>query len=168
VFVGTLEPRKGLPGLLSALRLLHDDDPDTPPLVLAGPPGWGPAPETAGLPPGAVVPAGYLEPAALRGLVAGAAALVFPSLYEGFGLPPLEAFATGTPVVASDIPVIREVTGGLATLAPVGDAAALADALRSVLADPGDREARRAYARGFTWAATAAATAAAYRRAAGR
>ena len=125
LFVGTVEPRKGLPALLSALRLLHDSDeadPATPPLVLAGPPGWGPALETAALPPGAVVSAGYLDTADLRRLVAGAALLAYPSVYEGFGLPPLEAFAAGVPVVASDLPVVREVTGELAALAPVGDA----------------------------------------------
>ena len=110
LFVGSVEPRKGLPTLLAALRLLHDDDPDTPPLVLAGPPGWGPALETAHLPAGAVVPAGYLDTADLRRLVAGAALLAYPSVYEGFGLPPLEAFATGVPVAASDLPVVREVT----------------------------------------------------------
>jgi glycosyltransferase involved in cell wall biosynthesis len=167
LFVGTVEPRKGLPALLSALRLLHDSDrvadPDTPPLVLAGPPGWGPALETAALPPGAVLSAGYLDTADLRRLVAGAALLAYPSVYEGFGLPPLEAFAAGVPVVASDLPVVREVTGELATLAPVGDAAALAAAVRATLADPGDPVARRDRARGFTWAACAARTAEAYR-----
>jgi glycosyltransferase involved in cell wall biosynthesis len=163
LFVGNVEPRKGLPALLDALRLLHEDDPGTPPLVLAGPPGWGPALETAALPAGAVVSAGYLDTADLRRLVAGAALLAYPSVYEGFGLPPLEAFAAGVPVVASDLPVVREVTGELAALAPVGDAAALAAAVRATLADPGDPAARRARARGFSWAACAARTAEAYR-----
>lgn len=162
LFVGNVEPRKGLPTLLAALRELHDQDPDTPPLVLAGPPGWGPALEIAQLPAGAVVPAGYLETADLRRLVAGAALLAYPSVYEGFGLPPLEAFAAGVPVVASDLPVVREVTGDLATLAPVGDPAALAGALRATLAGPVDGAALRARARTFGWAATAAATARAY------
>src|SRR6185312_2711183 len=86
LFVGTVEPRKGLPALLSALRLLHDSDRvAVPPLVLAGPPGWGPALETAALPPGAVLSAGYLDTADLRRLVAGAALLAYPSVYEGFG-----------------------------------------------------------------------------------
>ena len=84
-------------------------------------------------------------------------------MYEGFGLPPLEAFAAGVPVVASDIPVVREVTGSLAALAPVGDAPALASALRATLANPGDPDPRRARARGFTWAECAARTAEAYR-----
>lgn len=167
LFVGSVEPRKGLPGLLRALRLLHDADPGTPPLVLAGPPGWGPALETAALPAGAVLTAGYLDTAELRRLVAGAAALVYPSVYEGFGLPPLEAFAAGTPVVASDLPVVREVTGTLATLTPVGDDAALAAALEKALADqdPAARAARQARAREFSWAACARRTYAAYERA---
>jgi glycosyltransferase involved in cell wall biosynthesis len=168
LFVGTVEPRKGLPGLLRALRLLHDADPATPPLVLVGPPGWGPALKTAALPAGAVVVAGYLGSGELRRVVAGAAALVFPTRYEGFGLPPLEAFAAGTRVVASDLPVIREVTGTLATLVPVGDDVALAEALAKVLSEPDTDAAwvaRRARARDFSWAETARRTYAAYERA---
>lgn len=165
LFVGSVEPRKGLPTLLAALRELHSSDPATPPLVLAGPPGWGPALSTAGLPAGAVVAAGYLETPDLRRLVAGAALLAFPSLYEGFGLPPLEAFAAGVPVVASDIPVVREVTGSLATLVPVGEGPALAGALAATLSGPARSGELRSHARGFTWAATAQATHAAYTRA---
>src|SRR5829696_6858469 len=172
LFVGTVEPRKGLPTLLGALRLLHRDPGyEPPPLVLAGPPGWGPALETAGLPDGAVRSAGYLEPAELRRVVAGAAALAFPSVYEGFGLPPLEAFAAGRPVVGSDLPVIREVTGGMASLVPVGDETALATALQAVFIDdggPAAAAARRERARAFSWTATAAGTYAAYLRAHGR
>ena len=141
LFVGTRRAAQGTAGAAvrtaAAARSDRRMDPGTPPLVLAGPPGWGPALEIAALPPGAVVSAGYLDTADLRRLVAGAALLAFPSVYEGFGLPPLEAFATGVPVVASDLPVVREVTGELAALAPVGDAAALAAALRATLADAG-------------------------------
>jgi glycosyltransferase involved in cell wall biosynthesis len=167
LFVGSVEPRKGLPGLLRALRLLHDAEPGTPPLVLVGPPGWGPALETAALPAGAVLSAGYLDTAELRRLVAGAAALAYPTRYEGFGLPPLEAFAAGTPVVASDLPVVREVTGPLATLTPVGDDEALAAGLAKALddRDPAARAARQARARAFSWAETARLTYAAYIRA---
>nr|MDT0664181.1 glycosyltransferase family 1 protein [Micromonospora sp. DSM 115978] len=91
VFVGTAEPRKNLPVLLEALRVLRATRSDVPPLVLVGPPGWGPALDVARLPPDAVVPAGYLDDADLRAVVAGAVASCFPSRYEGFGLPPLEA-----------------------------------------------------------------------------
>ena len=119
LFVGTVEPRKGLPSLLSALRLLHEDDPDTPPLVLAGPPGWGPALETAALPAGAVRVRRLPRHApTCAGSWPARPLLAFPSVYEGFGLPPLEAFAAGVPVVASDLPVVREVTGELAGARP--------------------------------------------------
>lgn len=162
LFVGTLEPRKNTPTLLAAYAAL----PDPPPLVLVGPPGWGPALDTAGLSPEAVVTPGYLPTDVLQSVVAGAAALVLPSTYEGFGLPPLEAFACGTSVVASDLPVIREVTGGLATLVPVGDVDALAGALAGVLADdggPAARARRREHASGWTWERCAEATRDAYR-----
>jgi len=99
-------------------------------------------------------------------VVAGAAAVIVPSWYEGFGLPALEALACGTPVVASDLPALREVLGDQAELVPPGDPAALAGALARVLDDPGGepaRAARRARAAGFTWATCARATLSAYR-----
>ena len=146
LFVGTLEPRKDVRTLLAAHRLL----PDAPPLVLVGPPGWGTQIDASG----AVTP-GYLDEADLRPVVAGASALVLPSRDEGFGLPVLEALAAGTPVVASDLPVLREVGGEHATYAPVGDAEAFAAALRQVLDAPGEGAPRRAHAARFTWAASA-------------
>ena len=181
LFVGTREPRKNLPTLLAAYRALlagrvpPADGPGAavagvPPLVLAGPPGWGEALDLAGLPPGAVRTPGYLAEEDLASLVAGAAALAFPSWYEGFGLPALEALACGTPVVASELPALREVLADQAELVPPGDADALADALLRVLDDPGGepaRAARRARAAGFTWDACARASLAAYHRALG-
>ena len=122
----------------------------------------------AGLPAEAVRTLGYLPEDDLARMVAGAAALVFPSWYEGFGLPALEALACGTPVVATDLPALREVLGDQAELVPPGDAASMADALAKVLDDPGGepaRAARRARAVAFTWAACAQATLSAYRRA---
>ena len=153
LFVGTLEPRKDLRTLLAALRLL----PDAPPLVLVGPPGWGEQVDV-----GAAITPGYLDDDVLRQVVAGAAALVLPSRDEGFGLPVLEALAAGTPVVASDLPVLREVGGDAAVYAPVGDAEAFADALTRVLADPGDAAARRRQAAPFTWQRSAGQHRAAY------
>jgi glycosyltransferase involved in cell wall biosynthesis len=181
LFVGAREPRKNLPTLLAAYRaLLAGRVPlaggpgaggaGLPPLVLAGPPGWGEALDLAGLPAGAVRTPGYLAEDDLARLVAGAAALAVPSWYEGFGLPALEALACGTPVVASDLPALREVLADQAELVPPGDADALADALLRVLDDPGGeqaRAARRARAAGFTWDACARATLDAYHRALG-
>jgi glycosyltransferase involved in cell wall biosynthesis len=179
LFVGTREPRKNLTTLLAAYReLLAGRVPPAgpggggavPPLVLAGPPGWGEALDLAGLPADAVRTPGYLATDDLARLVAGAAVLAFPSWYEGFGLPALEALACGTPVVAADLPALREVLGDQAELVPPADAGALADALARVLEDPGGepaRAARRARAAGFTWDACARATMVAYRRALG-
>jgi glycosyltransferase involved in cell wall biosynthesis len=171
VFSGSLEPRKNLPLLLEAQRRLCARYRDWPPLVLMGPAGWGPALDLSGLPPGKVVLTGYLADDDLRSVVAGARALVYPSLYEGFGLPPLEAFACGVPVVASDLPVTREVVGDdgdLSRLVIPADVDALVDALqRQVETDEpaGVAERRRARASGFTWTATAERTREAYRRA---
>ncbi|WP_433870022.1 glycosyltransferase family 4 protein [Saccharopolyspora sp. CA-218241] len=159
LFVGAGGSRKGLPVLLRALSA------DLPPLVVAGPAAAGEL--TA--PDGAVTRTGYLDDDVLRGLVAGAAALVLPSRDEGFGLPALEALACGVPVVCSDVPALREVTGGHADLVPPGDPEALREALRTAAARPRDATsdaARRAHAAGFTWRACAEATRAAYHRAA--
>jgi glycosyltransferase involved in cell wall biosynthesis len=176
LFVGNREPRKNLGTLLSAYRELllgvgagtttASAGTTVPPLVLIGPPGWGETLDTAGLPPDAVHTPGYLPEPDLARVVAGAAALVAPSWYEGFGLPALEALACGTPVVAADLPAHREVLGDQAALAPPGDPAALAAALARVLEDPGGepvRAARRARAAGFTWEGCARATVPAYR-----
>ncbi|EIV93990.1 glycosyltransferase family 1 protein [Frankia sp. QA3] len=175
LFVGSVEPRKNLPVLLEAVRRLHAARLGAPPLVLVGPPGWGPTLDLAGLPAGSVITAGYLDAEQLRATVAGASVLCFPSRYEGFGLPPLEALAAGTPVVAADIPTVREVTGAL--LDPVGSPVRLvrqadrdsfaddfAEAILALLASPGDAEAGRAHARTFTWRRTAELTAGVYRR----
>jgi glycosyltransferase involved in cell wall biosynthesis len=180
LFVGSREPRKNLATLLAAYRELlagrvqavrptaaGTPGPDgVPPLVLVGPPGWGEALDLAGLPPEAVHTLGYLAEDDLARVVAGAATLAFPSWYEGFGLPALEALACGTPVVAADLPALREVLGDQVELVPPGDAAALAAALARTLEDPGGdpaRAARRARAAGFTWETCAQATLAAYR-----
>ena len=172
LFVGNREPRKNLPVLLRAHAALRASRPDVPPLVLAGPPGWGAGgagPGATGDATDAVVIAGYLSDDDLPRVVAGAACLALPSRCEGFGLPALEALACGMPVVVSDLPVLREVTGGLASYVPVGDTDALAGALADALADDGGggrglaaRAARRRWAAGWTWDRCAQATRAAY------
>jgi alpha-1,3-rhamnosyl/mannosyltransferase len=104
--------------------------------------------------------------------MAGAAAFVFPSRYEGFGLPPVEAMALGTPAVVADAASLSEVVQDGALMFVPGDAAALAARLVALLDDAGLRE--RMVAAGLeraselTWARTAAATLAVYKQAAGR
>lgn len=170
--VGAIEPRKMLPTLIMAKRLLAGTAAGEVPLVLLGPAGWGPELDLTGL-DGQVLTTGYRGDDDVRRIVAGAAVLAFPSAAEGFGLPPLEALAAGVPVVASDLPVTREVLGEderRVTFVPVGDEAALAGALADRLGTPdapGAAESRRTWAARYTWAATAAATVEAYRRALG-
>ncbi|MEB3368151.1 glycosyltransferase family 4 protein [Saccharopolyspora mangrovi] len=151
LFVGAEGPRKGLDVLRAALA------PDLPPLVIAGP---GAAREADG-----VIRTGYLSDERLRGVVAGASALVLPSREEGFGLPVLEALACGVLVVCSDLPALREVADGHATFAPAEDPLALREALRQALASPPDPQAGRAHAKSFTWQRCANRTHAAYLRA---
>jgi glycosyltransferase involved in cell wall biosynthesis len=171
VFVGTAEPRKNLGTLLAAHRSWRAEDPGAPALVLAGPAGWaGGEGAGRGVEDASVRRTGFLAEEDLRALVAGACALALPSRYEGFGLPVLEAMACGVPVVVSDIPVLREVAGGLGRTAPPGDADALADALRSAVDEdaPAARLRRVEHARERSWTRCASATLEAYREVSGR
>jgi glycosyltransferase involved in cell wall biosynthesis len=163
LFVGRWEARKGLDVLHAALRetarrgsRIH--------LVLAGGPGWGAAETVRRLraePDVDVVS----EPSdeRLRSLYAGALALVYPSRMEGFGLPVAEAMAGGCPVIASDLPEIREWARDAPLYVPVGDQRALAEALITLAENPSRRERMaergRAVAEGLTWAACAETTA---------
>lgn len=154
VFVGSLDPRKNLPTLLEAHARLRATNPDAPELVLAGPAGRE---DTLAARAGVHL-TGWLDDNDLTTLVAGSRALVLPSIDEGFGLPVLEALATGRPVVVSDIPVLREVAGPHAIAAPYDDPEALADALLRAWTAPDDddaRNGRRAWARQFTWSSCA-------------
>jgi glycosyltransferase involved in cell wall biosynthesis len=112
---------------------------------------------------------GYLPRLELINLVQGARAVVVPSLYEGFGLPVLEAMACGVPVVATDGGALPEIVGDAGVTVPRGDAAALAAALRSLLRDPARRQAlgiagRRRIVDNFSWSVCAGAMVAYYRR----
>jgi alpha-1,3-rhamnosyl/mannosyltransferase len=109
---------------------------------------------------------GYIADDALPAFVSGAAALVYPSLYEGFGLPPLEAMACGVPVIASRAASIPEVTGDAAILCEPRDVDAFTHAMRQVLEAPDMAAAMAAkglqQAAGFTWQRCAQQTIAAY------
>ncbi len=147
--LGTIEPRKDHPLLLRAFAQLRDDHPELR-LVVAGGDGWGvEAYEEALSETGvgdAVVRQGYVDESTKADLIAGASVFVYPSLYEGFGLPPLEAAACGIPVVATAVGSIPEVMADGAILVESGDADALAAAITTALTD--DDERRRLVAAG--------------------
>lgn len=168
--VGTLQPRKDLETLLGTFARVAAVRADVD-LVVCGGRGWGyPGFRTLvrgyNL-EGRVHPVGFVPPDRLPDLYRAACALVFTSRYEGFGLPPLEAMASGVPVVATDTSAIPEVTGDAALLAPVGDCDRLSGQILRLMNDPTLRAELvtrgLARARLFTWEATARGTAAVYR-----
>jgi glycosyltransferase involved in cell wall biosynthesis len=148
------EPRKNLGVLIRAMEAVRETAGDVS-LVITGPARSLP------LRPW-LRDVGYVAEADMPALYTLAEAVAYPSLYEGFGLPPLEAMACGTPVVASAAGAIPEVCGDAALLVGVLDAPALADALRRILTDGGLRrgliERGRARAAAYAWARTAALT----------
>jgi glycosyltransferase involved in cell wall biosynthesis len=170
IHVGTLEPRKNLARLLAAYARLRASGVELPALVLAGKPGW--MQESAesliarhGL-AGAVIATGYLGRTEAVTLLRGAAGCVYPSLYEGFGLPVLEAMAARVPVLTSTVSSLPEVAGDAAILVDPQSVEAIAAGLRALLTADAARIARGyARAQAFTWTRSAEALAAAYRRA---
>jgi len=158
LFVGTLEPRKNLRRLVEAMSHLADPLP----LVVAGPAGWG-----DGAPPPARTPVlllGNVSGAERDALYAGAAVFCYPSVWEGFGLPVLEAMAAGTPVVTTAATSTEEVAGGAAVLVDALDVRDIARGIDEAL----DRReglitAGLARAAACPWARTADLTLAAYR-----
>lgn len=158
--VGSLDPRRGITSLISGLGT--PGAPDLPVLVL-GPDTWGElslavVADEAGLPEDRVRALGYLSDADLAVVLARASVFVYPSLQEGFGLPLIEAFSFGTPVVHSDDPALMEVAGGAGVAVERGKkgyAERLADAVASVLGDTERaqrlRVAGQDRARSFSW-----------------
>ena len=154
--VGTAEPRKDFPGLVRAFDAVAARLDDVA-LVLAGQPGWGSDALERELKEAhfrsRIVQTGYVPD--LDHLLHGASVLAYPSLYEGFGLPTLEAMSAGVPVVTTRAGALPEVVGDAALLVDVGDTDALAGALEQVLTDETqrcsliDRGYRRAAE--FTW-----------------
>lgn len=136
--VGTVEPRKDLPTLVRAFDRLAADHPDLH-LVHAGPDGWGvdafDAAIAASTHGDRVRRLGYVSDVDRADLLAGAVAFAYPSTYEGFGIPPLEAMAAGIPTVTSDAGALVETTGDATIRTPVGDVDALAAALDRIIRD---------------------------------
>ena len=161
--VGTVEPRKNYPRLLAAYRQLRERKGGAPALVIAGRPGWAYGDtlnriytETG------VRYLGHVDERTLSALYEAAGALAFPSLYEGFGLPLLEAMAHGVPCVVGNAGALPELAGDAALLVDPEDVGAIEVALDHALTDTELRErlsaAGKERAAAFTWERTAALT----------
>jgi glycosyltransferase involved in cell wall biosynthesis len=176
-FVGTLEPRKGVASLVAAFDRVAEGQPDAL-LVLCGQSGWGMAETEHALANARhrerIVRVGYLPDDAVPALLRQATVVAYPAQEEGFGLPALEALASGAPLITTEGTAMAEVAGGAAQLIPPADDAALADALEVALAGGKDapeavrrRELGLTVAARFTWAASVAIHVRAYRMALG-
>jgi glycosyltransferase involved in cell wall biosynthesis len=163
LFVGTIEPRKNLGHLIAAYAQMRRQTGLPHQLVISGSRGWlyediFKKVESEGLSEDVIFP-GFVEDQDLPALYTLADLFAFPSLYEGFGLPPLEAMACGTPVVASNNSSLPEVLGPAAILVDADDLDGLADAMARVLGDATLRirlaDMGRAQASRFTWGAAA-------------
>ena len=168
--VGTIEPRKNLVHILEAYALLPPQVRARFPLVIAGAKGWhssGMVMRLRNQSDPQVRFLGHVTSAQLAHLYAGAALFAFPSIYEGFGLPPLEAMASGVPVIVSDRASLPEIVGDAGEMMNPDDPADTAVRIESLLEDAPRREVmvRRGLARaaGFTWARCAETTASVYR-----
>ena len=173
--IGTIEPRKDYVGLVRAMAAVWDEHPDVK-LVIVGGDGWGvEAFEAAVRQSGAeerVLRVGYVSDGDKADLLAGAEMLVYPSVYEGFGLPVLEAMDRSLPVVATAVDAVTEVAGDAAELVTPGDLDGLADAIITVLTDDEHRDrlvaAGRCRSTAFSWDFTGTAMLDLYRELADR
>jgi len=172
LYVGTIEPRKNVATILKAFVDLPEAIRRRCPLLLAGPWGWKSEAEreffeTVAKPRGARH-LGYVAEADLPGLYACATALLYPSYYEGFGMPPLEMLACGGPVLASTAEAITEVLGPCGLTIPAADLAGWRHAMAQVACDESYRqylcEGAIQRAREFTWPRAARATMAVYQK----
>jgi glycosyltransferase involved in cell wall biosynthesis len=163
LYAGTLEPRKNLGAVLDAWEALREDDSGLPPLVLAGPYGWGSRDlvrRIESLAPLGVKVLGHVDRGTLVRVFQAATVFVYPSFYEGFGLPPAEAMACGIPTVVSNVSSLPEVVGDAGLQVEPTDPGELMSALRSLLESPARREELRGRslerATRFRWERTAA------------
>ncbi len=172
LFVGTLEPRKNLLTLLKALEQIIGHSSLRPQLVIAGGEGWL-MDELLALIKKATISdrlrlTGYLRDEDLRALYSSCRVFIYPSVYEGFGLPPLEALACGAPVIAGRIPSLQETLGSAARLVEPLDVDALAKSILALLQDGNQRQLLRAagpqQAGKFSWEKTARLTLDVYRK----
>lgn len=170
LYVGTLEPRKNLVRLVEAYsRVAGRCDCD---LVLAGREGWKTEAVHTAIKAspfaGRIHLPGFIEQDHLAAVVSAAHAFAWPSLYEGFGLPPLEAMACGTPVLTSDVSSLPEVVGDAALLVNPYDTEAIAHGLETIATDgalrAGLKARGRIQAQRFSWRRTAEIVAEVYRR----
>jgi glycosyltransferase involved in cell wall biosynthesis len=168
--VGTIEPRKNLARLVQAFAQVSGEFPHD--LVLVGPEGWlmdeiEGAIATSGIAE-RVRRIGFADDAALVALYGGADAVAMPSLYEGFGLPLLEAMASGAPVLTSNVSALPEVAGEAAELVDPTSVESIAEGLSALLGSESRRDSLRRFglerAAQFTWDRTAALTVAGYQR----
>lgn len=138
LFVGTVEPRKNLDTLLDAWRSLKPDTREHFDLVIAGPEGWDSAATTARVRQETHY-LGYVPEADLPGLVAGASLFVYPSLYEGFGFPVVQAMAANVPVLSSRTSCLPEIAGDAAVLVDPRSPSEITTQLTRLLESPEDR-----------------------------
>lgn len=173
--LGTVEPRKNLPALVRAFDAVAADDPDTR-LVVAGPDGWGVESFNDAVAAAhhrdRVHRLGWIDERQRDDLLAGATVLAYPSIYEGFGLPPLEAMQARVPVVASNAGALPEVLGDAALLPDPSSVDDVAGALARVLGDEGLQQTLIARGeqrtRSYRWDRAIPEYVAAYHAAAGR
>jgi len=159
LYLGTLQPRKNLLRLIDAFTQLPNPQSPIPnpplQLVLAGAPGWLSAPILERARQAGVVLPGFIADEDKAALLSGAAAFLFPSLYEGFGFPVLEAMACGAPVICSNTSSLPEVAGDAALLVDPLDTAGLTAAIQNLLSDHSLQKdlTRRGFAnlRRFSW-----------------
>ena len=139
LYVGNIEPRKNLPRLLQAFDLLKREQGIAHKLVIAGGSGWGNGEFQQALQKmkcaGDVVQVGYVEPGEKRALYENAGAFVFSSLYEGFGIPPLEAMSCGCPVVCANAASLPEVVGEAAEMVEPMSVTSIAEGIWRVISD---------------------------------